>query len=421
MNKKKRLIVLLALMALTACSANKNENFTQDQSSPTITENTSPIITESEITLCSASAKDGYYEINQYFDGGSSLTYWDYANGKNIFLCPNPNCSHDTNTCPSFFSYATTSTMPGGVLVVDNRLLVIQTLATEKSTPHIDVMDSTGNLIKQIQGFQASQTLPGSFTSDYYTDGENLYFSIADVDSESATTVCKIVRVSLTDGSIDILKEFSDNTLQVNIVAASGRDLIYRKISGESVRSIQYQYFTLNADTKSETPLVLATDNMHGIEFCGQFIYEYDYNEQMILVRNLLLSTLYEVHTADLENTVTAIHGNIQSKLLFPLSFTNQYCLVGYKYLTPTNEYQTCYYLLDNTTGNFREFTLLKTYNESPIDILAVAENGLAVRVDWVPTETSSPYMLAEELAILAPEDYLLSVPNYVNTAMLCL
>lgn len=103
MNKKKRLIVLLALMALTACSANKNENFTQDQSSPTITENTSPIITESEITLCSASAKDGYYEINQYFDGGSSLTYWDYANGKNIFLCPNPNCSHDTNTCPSFF------------------------------------------------------------------------------------------------------------------------------------------------------------------------------------------------------------------------------------------------------------------------------------------------------------------------------
>ena len=103
------------------------------------------------------------------------------------------------------------------------------------------------------------------------------------------------------------------------------------------------------------------------------------------------------------------------------LYFTNQYCLVGYKYLTPTNEYQTCYYLLDNTTGNFREFTLLKTYNESPIDILAVAENGLAVRVDWVPTETSSPYMLAEELAILAPEDYLLSVPNYVNTAMLCL
>lgn len=421
MNKKKRLIVLLALMALTACSANKNENFTQDQSSPTITENTSPIITESEITLCSASAKDGYYEINQYFDGGSSLTYWDYANGKNIFLCPNPNCSHDTNTCPSFFSYATNSTMPGGVLVVDNRLLVIQTLATEKSTPHIDVMDSTGNLIKQIQGFQASQILPGSFTSDYYTDGENLYFTLSNVDSDTATTVCQLVRVSLTDGSIAILKEFSNDTLQVNIVAADSRNLIYRKVEGKSVRDIQFTYFALDVDTQSETALELTMDNMHGLEFCGKEIYIYDYEEQKILVQTLSLTTLYEVSTTNLENSVIAAHGNIQSKLMFPLPFDTKYCLVGYKYLTPTNEYQTCYYLLDNDTGEFCEFTLLKAYNESPIDILAITEEGLAVRVDWVSANPSMPDMLTEELAILAPEDYLSSVPNYINVAKLCL
>ena len=197
---KKNLLLLIALLVLTtmtACNENKQDSFTQAQ--PT------PIINESEITRCSASAKDGYYEINQYFDGGSSLTYWDYTNGKNVFLCPNPNCSHNSDTCPSFFSFLTNRTMPGGVLVVGDKLLAIQILATEKSDPHIDVMDLTGNLIKQIQCFQSSQILPGSFTSDYYTDGENLYFTLSNVDSDTATTVCQLVRVSLTDGSIAIL------------------------------------------------------------------------------------------------------------------------------------------------------------------------------------------------------------------------
>ena len=346
-------------------------------------------------------------------------------NSESAYLASNlpPEYSTDLNANNEkyFFSYATNSTMPGGVLVVDNRLLVIQTLATEKSTPHIDVMDSTGNLIKQIQGFQASQILPGSFTSDYYTDGENLYFTLSNVDSDTATTVCQLVRVSLTDGSIAILKEFSNDTLQVNIVAADSRNLIYRKVEGKSVRDIQFTYFALDVDTQSETALELTMDNMHGLEFCGKEIYIYDYEEQKILVQTLSLTTLYEVSTTNLENSVIAAHGNIQSKLMFPLPFDTKYCLVGYKYLTSTNEYQTCYYLLDNDTGEFCEFTLLKAYNESPIDILAITEEGLAVRVDWVSANPSMPDMLTEELAILAPEDYLSSVPNYINVAKLCL
>ena len=76
---------------------------------------------------------------------------------------------------------------------------------------------------------------------------------------------------------------------------------------------------------------------------------------------------------------------------------------------------------MDNDTGEFCEFTLLKAYNESPIDILAITEEGLAVRVDWVSANPSMPDMLTEELAILAPEDYLSSVPNYINVAKLCL
>lgn len=56
---------------------------------------------------------DGYYEVmDRVSVGGRNIMYTDFATGKQIYLCNRPECYHNDESCPSYFSGNYTSVRP---------------------------------------------------------------------------------------------------------------------------------------------------------------------------------------------------------------------------------------------------------------------------------------------------------------------
>ena len=62
---------------------------------------------------------EGFYELIARQDGSANLRYIDYASAREIYLCAAPNCTHDSESCPSWL--ADPACTP---LVVGDRLLL---------------------------------------------------------------------------------------------------------------------------------------------------------------------------------------------------------------------------------------------------------------------------------------------------------
>lgn len=130
-----------------------------------------------------AASDKGYYEVIPRADGSALLGFVDFAAKQHIVLCSQPNCTHDSESCPAW--YASDNALR--VFPVGDRVAVLQggayssgDGAGQDAVPRVDTMDADGSGRQTVFTFPAScwvSTMPHYHMA---RDDENLYFVVVD-------------------------------------------------------------------------------------------------------------------------------------------------------------------------------------------------------------------------------------------------
>lgn len=151
------------------------------------------------------SGPDGFYFVSADCreDGSTNLLYLDYATGQQVYLCSQPNCSHDTDACTSYLPYSA-----GGILssVVGDRLVLVfpgnlqGAAGTGTVLPHIETMGLDGSDRKTTVTFGANQVI----SRPLVTDGKYLYTRLS-TTAEDGSFTAQLVRIDPDGGEPEAL------------------------------------------------------------------------------------------------------------------------------------------------------------------------------------------------------------------------
>lgn len=221
-----RILSVFLASVLAGCSVGDTTIAADSTSS---VETQTPSANSASIERCNASSQEGYYHSDIYYGAGASICYLDYETMQDVVLCSSPNCNHDSDACPAFYPFDG-RTLLGGVRVVGDTLLALQTVPGETTVPHIDRLGLDGSYQNCLAEFGANQQLPGDIETDYYTDGSFLYFVLNYVDPETARRSGSVVSVSLSSGEVKTVYESPEAVTQLKIFTTFDRSLVLYEV-----------------------------------------------------------------------------------------------------------------------------------------------------------------------------------------------
>lgn len=206
------------------------------------------------------SSSDGYYRMIPREDGSLNLCYIDFTTKQEIVLCNQPNCTHDSDSCTSWFP-----TMLGlnialpvadKVFIVHGGVMYYDTVLGEERLPHIEIMEPDGSERKQIFTFSASNLIAPEVVEAMARDDENLYFCIENHTEEGRTR--ELCAVSGRTGKVFKLADLPE--VEEKIVGTDGTDLIlsyipYKYDLGADFSELPMNIVRFNLQTQEVTPL----------------------------------------------------------------------------------------------------------------------------------------------------------------------
>ena len=227
-------------------------------------------------------AAGGYYSVVSAAraDGSLNIRYTDYASMQTVYLCAQPNCAHDSESCTSY--------QPGGSgvsLMMAGGQLVLVSPGTgpwgeQPSPPRVCVCGPDGSRRRQAASFEANQQLDGP----YLTDGKNLYAALRTVQAQTATE--ELVCIDLGSGAVSTVLPL-DTARSERVRSAAGEHVLlvsldeYDQNSLETGRSCAYERMNVNT-LERETVLEYSTGEGRAVAF-GDVLVFYDAEQNSIL------------------------------------------------------------------------------------------------------------------------------------------
>ena len=214
----------------------------------------------------------GYYSFRLREDASASLCYLDYASGREIVLCSQPNCTHDSDACPAWYPF------DNGLraVPVGDRLIVLQggspnyvDLLGADATPKIQVMNPDGSDRQETFAFPAGSWVSTLPRGGFARDDVYLYFTITDQSAgANARTLCAV------DGEGKVFALCALPEDEERIAGGDGGALILTCMPGSSDLSGQdymTQVLRLDLEQMQMTPLFSYPAEALGV--CGQGAY----------------------------------------------------------------------------------------------------------------------------------------------------
>ena len=214
----------------------------------------------------------GYYSFRLREDASASLCYLDYASGREIVLCSQPNCTHDSDACPAWYPF------DNGLraVPVGDRLIVLQggspnyvDLLGADATPKIQVMNPDGSDRQEVFAFPAGSWVSTLPRGGFARDDVYLYFTITDQSAgANARTLCAV------DGEGKVFALCALPEDEERIAGGDGGALILTCMPGSSDLSGQdymTQVLRLDLEQMQMTPLFSYPAEALGV--CGQGAY----------------------------------------------------------------------------------------------------------------------------------------------------
>ena len=357
---------------------------------------------------CTAGTDDGYYTLDVIFDGWANLTYIDCAAHRQVFLCEQPGCMHQTDACRSCLPLGDELAIPA-LFAVGDHLILEQTAATQSTPPNIAIADLDGGNRRPLAQFPGNYTL----STSVYTDESALYLAADANEPETAQATRKILRVSLADGAVSELYSYPKNELTPYIAGSFGGKLVMASILTKpgGTTLLEYRLFDVETIEMDVQELALCDIGQTGSFVDGEALYEISYADSRITATSLRTG---EKTSVDYSAALEAAGGTGRAAV-FP---------VGENLLRLEIPAQDVFheFLLDVQSGEWRPFTLLKEYNRDAVTLLGRYGDCYLVCKDWIMSDAvdsqGAPRMeFAPQYALIRTEDLRNSSARYVPVA----
>lgn len=445
---------ILIFTSLTGCTSTKvNETSTTQntytaESQCILTPETKPfsMISSTEITLYGSGNSNGFYEIFRNDDNSANIMYTDYKSKKQIYLCNQPNCEHNSEICTSWIQPTSANIY---IAATEKNLLLVHSDHTGTSASYIEIMNLDGSDRREFYKFENTCEIENGIAAndtgivleitEYITnDGSNIpeqhpILLYIDFATQSATELY----------SIPIQKH--------DITEPGSTALFFRGTSnsGFILKTISLDNYEIVSDDPETTYKNMQNSTTHTIyelPFNGEGIktlltfksnecYEEVFGQHLFFIRNngeghfslckqntstgetsTLINDFSETflqNTAVLSSVDDIVIRNLVDNNLILNIFTNDY-------VSEKGDIEVTYtgMCVDINSGESHELTLTNHYNATtvPVSIIAQTDNSLLVHASIKEEYIANNLLpnVVRSLGLISVEDYLSSNPNYI-------
>lgn len=310
-----------------------------------------------------AATEAGIYEVQNVFADSANLMYTDLQTGERIFLCAQPNCAHNTESCPSYL--ATPGAMfPPMLLRAGDRLLVFYTESTAQSGPALYSMALDGSGKMKVLELAASQTVLGCFV----TDGTQLYFDVLEVDAQGKDRFL-LLCADLAQNECRTVCELGGDGAQYQLMGCAGDKLVLQSAGGGR---LQY-YLADPAAPAFDTPVFTDPDPSGSSMVADGCLFVLDQEGHTVTKTDLAtgesVTAAYPHQTGFSAPSMRYLYdGKVLVEEAGPLT---------------DGQYETAAYWVDPAQNTAREMTLRTPYNGNPVYVLADVGERVYVSTDY--------------------------------------
>ena len=370
--------------------------------------------TDKELTACTAVNDKGFYSVEVYRQDIANIMYLDFATGQQIFLCNRLECKHDNESCNSYISIK--GHYAPALLLAGQHLIFVRHGGDEEFPPQIGIADLNGENRRTLCDFKSYQDI----ATEFYTDGDFLYFGLDTTDEDALTQTESLVKVSLQTGQLDTLHTYPANeaphifwgTYQGKLIVDA--DLV--DAAGKPWRSF-YWLDTSKTDGEalSKEPFYTYAADESSIVFSNGCLYTANYKSSVLTEQNLATGQQRSWDCSALTQNMVAYGG-----FAFGPLFDDYFDI----YITKNDDIKTVEtkeYLLNLRDGSITPETLSCLYNDHDLQVLGFYQDSLCVIADY--KDVTFQYEDEEGIheyesvtpvyAMIDKKDYIASNPNY--------
>ena len=370
--------------------------------------------TGKELTACTAATDKGLYSIEVYRAGIANIMYLDFATGQQVFLCNRPECKHDNESCNSYIPMK--EHYAPALLLAGQHLLFVRHGGDEEFPPQIGIADLNGENRHTLCEFKSYQDI----ATEFYTDGDFLYFGLDTTDEDALTQTESLVKVSLQTGQLDTLHTYPANEAPHIFWGAYQGKLIVDADLVDAAGKLWRSFYWLDTsktdgDALSKEPFYTYAADESSIVFSNGCLYTANYKSSVLTEQNMATGQQRSWDCSALTQNMVAYGG-----FAFGPLFDDYFDI----YITKsedTKEVITEEYLLNLTDGSITPETLTRPDNGRHIGVEAVYQDSLCVSIDDWPLmfhfedgEGMHEYESGTFMyAMIDKKDYIASNPNY--------
>ena len=370
--------------------------------------------TDKELTACTAVNDKGFYSVEVYRQDIANIMYLDFATGQQVFLCNRPECKHDNESCNSYISIK--GHYAPALLLAGQHLIFVRHGGDEEFPPQIGIADLNGENRRTLCDFKSYQDI----ATEFYTDGDFLYFGLDTTDEDALTQTESLVKVSLQTGQLDTLHTYPANeaphifwgTYQGKLIVDA--DLV--DAAGKPWRSF-YWLDTSKTDGEalSEEPFYTYPADESGPQFLNGCVYTTVEDSGIITEENMTTGQKRSWDCSAVAQNMVDYGGFLFGPLF------DDYFVIDVLERSDTKAFEAKEYLLNLTDGSITPETLTRPDNGHPIAVEGVYQDSLCVSIDdWITMfqfeddEGMHEYETGTFMyAMIDKKDYIASNPNY--------
>ena len=444
--KKLTIIIICLIFVICLFSGCKNQEIVdpmpeQDQPTNGLSMAMAPFKMATSVYVTDGCGnEDGFYTIRNnnmidHEDMSRNILYIDYATKKQVYLCAQPNCSHNNEACTSWLAPGSGETI---LALSEDKLVVLYV----DVLPRIEIMDLNGANRKTLCNFGDGAAIGyvAVFNGQYLVLPVERYVMDDIGQVSSANTLCAVDMETGEQTTVfTYVPETNDPTLagysRVSLMGITDTGFIMSsvtmgvfeynenpEITFENMQRVtEYKIFELPYNGgEAKTLLTYFEDDPCMVSILDRYLF---------FIRNIggaIKLIKMDVATGETTTLIgdfadagmirTAVYNTINNWGIDPHFAGNRIFLKNIYTPEIGADRQVDYFSVDIDTGTIQEITLSYSYNATrmPMPILAVFGDSMLIhaKVEDLPNVSGTGYFKFTP-AIISADDYLASNPNF--------
>lgn len=397
------------------------------------------MVSTTDLTAYGSGNEQGFYQIFLNDDNSKNILYVDYATHQQVYLCSQPNCEHDSESCTSWIppemGQVNVVTLPDRILLIHNNMTEIT---------YIEQLNLDGSDKEILYKFEGSVDIANGVAYN----GKYIVFKLETYTRDSAdnfTNVPSLGAISLEK------KEFIPLlSLKPGNHASNGQALFLFGTSktGFILKTISVREDLLAAtvgEDSGENPALAMAHTMYELPFNGDstreiFSYLQDecradiYGGDLFLLcengnSGVMLQMIPDCRgepqtiVDDFESAAGDLITGITTTTIFPRARVDDYLLFNFESSSGIKENGDIEVIfkrvqVDLKSGMVKENTLSNYYNATNVPVEILGEAGEQLLVQASVNNVASTGKIAgveRSLGLISKNDFLASRPNYTR------